>query len=106
MNCVVPKASAMPELSSPPEQQLEETQALSSSVDRGLDSDVLSDAKDRESDRRARLFNPIVVLTKTTKRLTFDTAITVTANEFATVTFAGCVPSDVSSIIGPSCVFF
>lgn len=94
----------MPELSSPPEQQLEETQALSSSVDRGLDSDVLS--KDRESDRRARLFNPIVVLTKTTKRLTFDTAITVTANEFATVTFAGCVPSDVSSIIGPSCVFF
>ncbi len=54
--------------------------------------------------RRPRLnFSPLVVLTKRTTRLVWTTEVTVTEDDFVTVMFASCLPSDVYRVIGPSC---
>ena len=55
------------------------------------------------SDRQARIFNPITFLSKTTTRLNFTTGVTTTQAASATIIFATCVPSDVSSIVGSTC---
>ncbi len=64
---------------------------------------VIQDGQGEKSHRQARIFNPIVFLSKTTTRLTFTTGITSTQAASATVIFATCVPSDVSSIVGSTC---
>ena len=55
--------------------------------------------------REARGLNPfpLIILTKSTVNTVF-TALSTAANAAtATVTFAGCIPTDASAIIGPSC---
>ena len=56
------------------------------------------------ADRQARgIFGPIVVLSKVTVNSVFTAVSTASAAATASITFAGCTPTDASSLIGPSC---
>ena len=75
-------------------------------AEKSLMSSAVQDPEEEEvivMDRKGRIFNPIVFLTKSTVNLVFTTGVTTTQAASATVIFATCVPSDVSSIVGSTC---
>ena len=65
---------------------------------------VAEEGSVRSRGREGRfLFNPIVFLTRLTTSMLSTTVVTTTAANTAQITFAVCTPSDVASIIGPTC---